>query len=162
MTAYQEHSLEKKPLYRKINARTWGVRLNGHFGEYRQQRHTKAELNNPSSRGSMRGKSRHGLDYTPLFRFLLSRVGGQWDEIYSEAVSRLDRPEPIFWMVALHEDRREQFVCLGESSYFSGLYVDERKRLQIVNPELKAEHMTPYCHCCTHTFNGFSFGQRKD
>lgn len=53
--------MEKEPLYRKINTRTWGVRLNGHVGEYRQQPHSKAELNNPSSRGSIRGKSRHGL-----------------------------------------------------------------------------------------------------
>jgi hypothetical protein len=93
---------------------------------------------------------------------LLSRVGGLWDEVFSEAVVRLDRPEPVFWMVALHENERQERACLGESSYFSGLYVDEQGRLRIVNPELTAERMTPNCRCCTHTFNGVPFGQRKD
>lgn len=110
----------------------------------------------------MHGTRQHGFDYTPLFRFLLSRVGGQWDEVFSEAVARLDRPEPVFWMVALQESERQEQVRLGESSYFSGLYVDDQGRLRIVNPELTAEGMTPYCHCCTHTFNGIPFGQRKD
>jgi hypothetical protein len=154
--------LEKKPLYRKVNTRTWGVWRNDQTGEYRHQRHTKYEIRNESSRGSMHSTRRHGFDYTPLFRFLLSRVGGDWDEIFSEAVSRLDRPEPVFWMVALHEDEREEVVCLGESSYFSGLYVDDQKRLQIVNPQLNAQDMQPYCQCCTHTFNGKLFGKRKD
>jgi hypothetical protein len=154
--------LEKKPLYRKINTRTWGVRLNEYSGEYRYQRHTKAEIHNESSRGSMHGTRRHGFDYTPLFRFLLSRVGRQWDEVFSEAVARLDRPEPVFWMVALHEKDRQEQVRLGESSYFSGLYVDDQGCLQIVNPELTAEYMTPYCSCCTHTFNGIPFVHRKE
>ncbi len=154
--------MEKKPLYRKVNTRTWGVWRNEQTGEYRHQRHTQYEIRNESSRGSMHSTRRHGFDYTPLFRFLLSRVGGDWDEIFSEGVSRLDRPEPVFWMVALHEDEREEVVCLGESSYFSGLYVDDQKRLQIVNPQLNAQDMQPYCQCCTHTFNGKLFGKRKD
>jgi hypothetical protein len=154
--------LEKKPLYRKINTRTRGVRLNDYSGEYRHQRHTKAEIHNESSRGSMHGTRRHGFDYTPLFRFLLSRVGRQWDEVFGEVVARLDRPEPVFWMVALHEKDRQEQVRLGESSYFSGLYVDDQGSLRVVNPQLTAEHMRPNCHCCTHTFNGIPFGQGKD
>ena len=154
--------MEKNPLYRKVNTRTWGVRRDEITGHYRHQRHTKTEIQNDAPRGSMHGTRRHGFDYTPLFRFLLSRVGGQWDEVFSEAVARLDRPEPVFWMVALHESERKEQVCLGESSYFSGLYVDDQGCLRIVNPELTAERMTPYCQCCTHTFNGIPFGQRKD
>lgn len=61
-------------------------------------------------------------------------------------------------MVALHEHERRDVVGVGESSIYSGLYVDENKRLQIVNPALKAEDMTPNCQCCTHTFNGVVFG----
>ncbi|SED47419.1 hypothetical protein SAMN04490185_3552 [Pseudomonas frederiksbergensis] len=154
--------MDKKSLYRKVNTRTWGVWRNEITGHYRHQRNTKNEINNDASRGSMHGTRRHGFDYTPLFRFLLSRVGRQWDEVFSETVARLDRPEPVFWMVALHENQRKAQVCLGESSYFSGLYVDGQGYLRIVNPELKAEHMTPNCHCCTHTFNGIPFGRRKD
>ncbi|MBK5351428.1 hypothetical protein JFU37_02650 [Pseudomonas sp. TH41] len=154
--------MEKKPLYRKVNTRTWGVWRNDFTGHYRHQRNTKAEIHNDVQRSSMHGTRRHGFDYTPLFRFLLSRVGRQWDEVFSEAVARLDRHEPVFWMVALHESERQEQVCLGESSYFSGLFVDDQGLLRIVNPELTAERMTPYCHCCTHTFNGIPFGQRKD
>ncbi|RON17148.1 hypothetical protein BK660_24795 [Pseudomonas brassicacearum] len=154
--------MEQKPLYRKENTRTWGVRRNDVTGEYRHQRNTKAEMKSDVSRGSMHGTRRYGLDYTPLFRFLLSRVGRQWDEVFSEALARLDNSEPVFWMVALHESERQETVRLGESSYFSGLYVDDLGILQIVNPELTAQSMTPYCHCCTHTFNGILFGQRKD
>jgi len=68
------------------------------------------------------GRSRVGYDYTPLFRFLLSKVGCSWDEVYSAALARLDKREPIFWLVDLH-DPREGVVCVGESSYFSRLTV---------------------------------------
>ncbi|PRB45907.1 hypothetical protein CQ009_21720 [Pseudomonas sp. MYb2] len=151
--------MDKKPLYRKVNTRTWGGRRNESVAHYRDQRNTKTESRREASRGSMHPGKRYGLDYTPLFRFLLSRVGGHWDRIFSEAVSRLDRPDPLFWMVAIREDERKDIVRLGESSYFSGLYVDEKNHLQIVNPDLKAENMTPGCQCCTHTFNGVPFGQ---
>ncbi|MBP5947596.1 hypothetical protein AB4P97_06605 [Pseudomonas sp. A1230] len=152
--------MDKKPLYRKENTRTWGVRRNALVAQYRDQRNTKSENRSDAVRGSMHAGKRYGMDYTPLFRFLLSRVGGNWDEIFSEAVSRLDRPEPVFWMVAIYEEDREEVVRLGESSYFNGLYVDQQKRLQIVNPALKAEDMAPRCQCCTHTFNGVVFGRR--
>lgn len=154
--------MEKKPLYRKENTRTWGVRCNDQTGAYRHQRNTKAEVLSDASRGSMHGTRRYGFDYTPLFRFLLSRVGKQWNEVFSEAVARLDRHEPVFWMVALRESERQETVRLGESSYFSGLYVDEQGDLQIVNPKLTAQGMKAKCQCCTHTFNGILFGQRQD
>jgi hypothetical protein len=108
----------------------------------------------------MHGKKHHGLDYTPLFRFLLSRVGENWNEIYGEAVSRLDRPEPIFWLVALREDERKEYVQTGETSFFSGLYVDGKGRLQLVNPRLGPEQMMPLCRCCTYTLNGKAFSGR--
>lgn len=105
------------------------------------------------------GKRRkRGLDYTPLYRFLLSKVGQEWDAIYSEAVARLDRPEPIFQLVARFEHERQEYVRTGESSYFSGMYIDAANRLQLVNPELDAAQMTPSCQCCTHTLNGVPFG----
>lgn len=72
----------------------------------------------------MHSKHRQGLDYTPLFRFLLSKVGQDWDAVYSEAVSRLDTPAPIFWMVAEHEADQEAVVRLGENAYFSGLLIN--------------------------------------
>lgn len=145
---------DKDPLYRKVNTQTHGVHHTG--GDYRTARQTAAATD--VDRGSMHGKRRRGLDYTPLFRFLLSRVGSDWNGVYGEAVARLDRPDPIFWMVARHEHERREMVRAGESSYYSGLYVDDEGILQVVNPDLKAENLTPFCSCCTHTFNGVRFG----
>lgn len=147
----------KPNLYRSVNTRTHGVQ-HGTGGDFKHDRHTKAVQGSDATRTAMHGKHRLGRDYTPLFRFLQSRVGAQWDAIYAEAKARLDTTEPIFWVVARTEQERRDVVRLGESSYFSGLFVDEQGRLQRVNPALQAEDMVPKCSCCTHTFNGVRFG----
>jgi len=108
----------------------------------------------------MHGKQLRGLDYTPLFRFLLSKIGADWSSVYSEAVSRLDKPDPIFWLVAKSAYDRQKCVRVGESTYFSGLYVDERGLLQAVDPNLSVVDLYPLCGCCTHTFNGKPFTNR--
>ena len=145
---------ESKPLYRKVNRTAHGASRPG--GDYKRRGRAEAQS------GSMHAGRRMGLDYRPLFHFLVSKVGGDWGAIYSEAKRRLDRPEPIFWQVALTEADRRDIVLLGESSHFSGLYVDENNRLAKVAPELRAEDMTPSCPCCTHTFNGAPFGRKFD
>ncbi|MEM8976234.1 MAG: hypothetical protein AAGD43_29560 [Pseudomonadota bacterium] len=146
----------KKPLYRKVNTRTRGV-FHHRGGRSREERNTKAAKTNEAMRGSMHQGQQRGLDYTPLFRFLLSKVGEDWDVVHSEAVSRLDKEEPIWWMVARTEDKKPATVGIGESTYFSGLYVDENNRLAIVDPSIKVEDLEPDCSCCTHTFNGVPF-----
>lgn len=147
---------DKNPLYRKVNTRARGVRHNC-GGDFKYVRNKKRDT--PESiKGSMHGKKERGLDYTPLFQFLLSKVGKDWDEVFSEAKARLDKTEPIFWIVALQEDERKDFVRVGESSYFSGMYVDREKKLQLTHPELTAKDMKPFCDCCTHTLNGKVFG----
>ncbi len=110
----------------------------------------------------MHGKKQRGLDYTPLYKFLLSKVGTNWNEAHSEAVSRLDHEEPIFWLVAIREQDKKEYVRLGEASYFSGLYVDSEGLLQKVNPKIGAESLAPQCQCCTHTFNGVRFTRKYD
>lgn len=145
-----------KPLYRPVNTTARGVH-HRFGGRSSWDRNTKAAVRDESMTGSMHGKKQRGLDYTPLFRFLLSRVGQDWDATHSEAVARLDRPDPIFWMVALHEADRKPYFPTGESSYFSGLYVDEENRLALVAPEVTPETLEPDCACCTHTFNGTLF-----
>ena len=149
------HGARKEPLYRKVNTQTHGVRHRT-GGDYRTER--SGEALSPASRGPMHGKHKRGLDYTPLFRFLLSKVGAEWDGVYGEAVARLDRPDPIFWLVARHEAERREIVRIGESSYFTGLYVDDDGILRIVNPDLRPEDQVPSCTCCTHTLNGVRFG----
>jgi len=150
----------KEPLFRKVNTRAHGVH-HRFGGDYRHERNTKTEKLSESTHKSMHGKKRRGLDYTPLFKFLLSNVGGKWDEIYSEAVSRLDRPDPIFWLVALREHEQQEFVRVGESSCFSGLYVDDEGQLQLVSPNLGPDQMTPLCRCCTYTLNGKPFSKQQ-
>lgn len=155
---------EKEPLYRKVNTTARGVH-HGRGGEYRWQRNTKGETlarEDALVRGRMQQGLQHGLDYTPLFRFLLSKVGQDWDRVHSEAVSRLDREEPIFWMVALREEDRRPFFCYGESSFFSGMWVDAENRLALVDPALTVADMIPGCGCCTHTLNGKPFTRKYD
>jgi hypothetical protein len=108
----------------------------------------------------MHPKTLRGLDYTPLFEFLLSRVGRNWNETYSEAVKRLDRDESIFWLVARSERDRQGLVGAGENAYFSGMFVDDNGNLALVNPDLKLEDMKPSCACCTHTLNGKPFTRK--
>lgn len=149
---------EKSKLYRKVN--TKALRVHHNFGgDFKYSRNKKKETLE-QIRGTMFGKKERGLDYTPLYRFLLSKVGSNWDEVFSEAKSRLDKAEPIFWIVALNEDEKKDFIRIGESSYFSGLYIDGNGNLQVSNPNLKASDMEPFCSCCTHTFNGKLFGSK--
>jgi hypothetical protein len=146
----------KSPLYRKVNTKTHHVH-HRFGGDFKHSRNSKKETLE-QTKGSMRGKKERGLDYTPLYRFLLSKVGQEWDGIFSEAKSRLDKTEPVFHLVALNEGDKKDIVRCGESSYYSGLFVDENGILQIVNPQLTAKNMKPFCDCCTHTFNGKLFG----
>ncbi|CAM3149259.1 hypothetical protein KADA111694_06110 [Kaistella daneshvariae] len=147
---------EKSKLYRKVNTKTFNVR-HDYGSDFSKTRHSKKEQRQQVL-GSMSAKKDRGLDYTPLYRFLLSKVGKNWDEVYSEAKSRLDKTDEIFWMVALKEEDKKEFVRCGESSYFSGLFVDENGILQLSNADLTAKDMVPFCTCCTHTLNGKLFG----
>lgn len=154
-------SMHKEPLYRKANTRAHGVQ-HRHGGDFRDTRNAKGGRDPELTRQSMHGRQQRGLDYTPLFRFLLSKVGQPWDAVHREAVSRLDRPDPIFLLVAEREDERRDYVRTGESSYFSGLYVDDSGVLRRVNPALGADTLFPSCKCCTHTFNGKPFENAYD
>ena len=148
----------KKPLFRKVNTRTHGVR-HGSGAKAKWERNTKASSRNEATLGPMHSTHRHGLDYTPLFRFLLSKVGENWDALHSEAVSRLDSEDPIYWIVARTEEEGQPYVRVGESSYYSGLFVDAQRRLSLVDPSLDEHSLKPFCPCCTHTFNGRRFTQ---
>jgi hypothetical protein len=146
----------KKPLYRKKNTRIHGVQHRS-GGNFARERNTKRQLENQSANGPMHGKERVGLDYTPLFNFLLSKVGENWTAVHREAVARIDRADPIFWMVARTELERKSAVRIGENTYYSGLYVDENDILVIVDPDITENDLNPTCACCSHTFNGKRF-----
>ncbi|MCD4506404.1 hypothetical protein LQR30_20245 [Chromobacterium piscinae] len=143
--------MEKKPLFRKVNTLAHGVSHN-HGSDYK--RSGKKIDSTDANKQRMKQNVQRGLDYTPLFKFLLSKVGCKWNKVFSEASARLDKKEPIFWIVALHEFQKKDYVLIGESSYFSGLFVAEDGTLQIVNPNIGPSTLEPHCRCCTHTFNG--------
>ncbi len=145
-------SERKKPLYRKVNTRARGVHHN-FGGDYRNSRNKKTPV-------GMRQGMQRGLDYTPLFKFLLSKVGRNWDEVHSEASSRLDKQDPIFWIVAKNKESADDYVRIGESSYFSAFYVDESNILQIADHEINEKTLEPFCSCCSHTFNGIPFSKK--
>ncbi|MGX9352854.1 hypothetical protein ACS3QZ_16780 [Shimia sp. W99] len=147
----------KKPLFRKVNTRTFRVRHGCPRLEGRDGNTKKARVSEATQQG-MRQGLRHGLDYTPLYKFLLSKVGQPWDAVYSEAVARLEEDAAIWHLVARSEVERRAVVRCGESSFYSGLHVDEAGRLAKVDPGLDASSMRPDCACCTHTFNGERFG----
>ena len=148
--------MEQKPLFRKVNTRARGVHhLKG--GQFRHERNTKAEKASDRTRGSMHSGKLRGLDYTPLFKFLLSKVGSDWNAVYEAARPRLNSTEPIYWLVARSPPEMRPYVLVGEASYYSGMYIDAEHRLQRVDPALSAASIPRQCTCCTHTFNGLPF-----
>ena len=151
MTHRDRDHARKEPLYRKVNTRTHHVRREA-GGEFRHERRSGNDWE--TTRGSMHPNTKHGHDYTPLHRFLLSRVGKPWVEVHSEAISRIDDESQIWWMVAAPGEARRDCVRTGENSYFSGLFIDDDGVLRVVDPELSAKTFLPSCSCCTHTFNG--------
>lgn len=148
-----------KPLYRKINSTTYNCVHYHYTGDAKYDKNTKNGV-----KKSMRKNFKHGLDYTPLYRFLLSKVGEKFDSVYREAMIRLN-PVPfnecerfIFHMIAKNEDQiGSGYVRLGESTYFSKLIIDDNGFLQIADKNVTNETLYPFCHCCTHTFNGNLF-----
>lgn len=158
---YQE---KKEPLYRKVNTLARAVH-HDFGGEYRYERNSKQKKEDSEfgvSKQSMHGKVNRGLDYTPLFKFLLSKVGKDWASVHSEAVSRLDKTDPISWLVAETEDERKDIVRIGESSYYSGLYIDKQGLLQKVNPNPTDMERIITCNCCTFSFNGVVLKRNKN
>ena len=141
----------KEPLYRKVNTKARGVH-HGFGGKASRDRNTKTGPRSGMAQGVQRG-----LDYTPLFRYLLSRVGQDWDAVHSEAVARLDREDPIWWLVAPDAEAGRDVVRVGEASYYSGLYIDVDNILRVTDPSITVERLTPQCACCTHSFNGKRF-----
>ena len=146
---------EIKPLYRKVNSRT--IKNNHHTGsDARHDRNTKRGLSR-----SMKKNVQRGLDYTPLYMFLLSKVGEDFDKVHSEAIKRLDKEEPIFHMVSKDKEGVGYFRG-GENSLFSSLYIDDNNTLQKINPNLSNEDLEPSCTCCTHSFNGKSLIKKQN
>jgi hypothetical protein len=147
---------DKKPLYRKKNTTAFNV--NHVYGlPARDERNTKAGM----PRRMVQGK-RRGLDYTPLYKYLLSKVGCLWTDVSRDALKRLDDPEALWNIVAKPDEWPEEIRRSCESSYYSGLFIDDAGLLQIVDPTIDVNDLYPHCKCCTHTFNGIPYTNKYD
>lgn len=156
----KNHS-QKEPLYRKEN--TLARDMHHNFGgDFRHDRHTKKHINSEAMHSPMAKNVKRGLDYTPLFRFLLSKVGQNWDMIYSEAVSRLDREDPIFWIVEHNNEDKSGIVRIGDYTYYHSLFVDENNLLQKINPDVTSDHINVYCDCHTWSLDGKAIKVSKE
>ena len=103
---------------------------------------------------------KHGYDYTPLFRYLLSRVGDLWEDIYTYVKPRLNTTEAIWIMVSRSGYPQESsYFCLSEGSYWSQLWIDDEGRLQRVDPT--QANASPGCWCHTYSFNGSRIGGNR-
>ena len=141
----------KTPVYRKYNKTAFNFHLNTPGGEFRNERNTKQMKRFEGDHRSIR-RTKEGYDYTPLFKFLLSKVGQTWDDVFSEAVSRLNKQDPVFWLVDLnYEAGQTPTVRIGESSYYSRLTVEDGI---LIKADPNAAIPAKTCTCCTHTFNG--------
>jgi hypothetical protein len=100
-----------------------------------------------------KGMNNH-FDYTPLFKFLHSKVGQKFDEVFSEAKSRLDKTEPIFWIVQKELDLERAIARVGENSCYHTMYVDEQGLLQFVDKTAKLADELYSVWKYTRTLNG--------
>lgn len=151
-----------KPLYRKVNTRTHNVHHAQTAIDASWLRGKKPSARNEKAQKTIKQGVRHGLDYTPLFKFLLKKVGEPWSKVHQEATARILSEEPLWWMVARPGTEERRVIRTGESSYWSGLRLNADGILERVDPLLRLEDLHPNCPCCTHTFNGQFFVHEFD
>lgn len=155
-------------LYRKINRRpSIGRDLCNKGGKYKYDRHSKNSIIKFNEGVGYREKIKNsknrsittGYDYTPLFMYLLKNIGKDFDLILKDIKPRLNRTEPIYWIVDLTITKEMidnglciDYVRIGESSSYNRLWVDEENRLQKVNS--KFSNRSKWDKCFTETHNG--------
>lgn len=115
---------------------------NGRYADERHLQKTKDYDDLPSHQ-SIKATEKFGngkINYGLLVRFLRNQVGKDWDEVYSEIISRiptklLDYKDMVFWFVADKVEfidgrpwnkKTQQFIWTGE--YFGPIHFTERKQ----------------------------------
>ena len=131
--------MKKEPLFRKKrNNESFSHHNNRNHADYKHIRNTKKHKITEDGdfvvkcKEGMHNTSPNGYDYTPLYRFLQSKVGKKWNDVFSEAKSRLDKEEPIWHIVYLSKPDIE-ITRWGEGTYYHTLYIDENNILQYTN-----------------------------
>ncbi|MGL5689956.1 MAG: hypothetical protein ACRDD8_03955 [Bacteroidales bacterium] len=136
-----------KPLWRKVNK---DRRISDCDSKYDKNR--KRGVNR-----SMASK-RNGRCFKPLYHFLLSSVGRNFNDVYSVIKLRLEACDidRVYDIISLKSDitEIEPTVKVGRNSIYSTLYIDADNILRVAHPDVCNEQIYPSCTCCTHTFNG--------
>jgi hypothetical protein len=98
-------------LFRKVNTTAHGVH-HRFGGDFRDDRRGEDVLKSGATRLGMHGEKRRGLDYTPLFRFLLSRVGKEWSEVHGKPYRVwIDLSRYSGWSLSALRTRRGTFAA---------------------------------------------------
>lgn len=153
----KKESNRHKSLVRKVNTTAHGVRHGQTKKDYSQLRNRSVE---DPVKTKMTSGVEHGLDYTPLIMFLIKHTGEKWDDVKSKIKNRVPNLSVLDWFVFEEESEiefdniRYHYQRVGESSFYSAMYVSESGILKKVNELFNVESLPITCSCCTHTFNG--------
>lgn len=160
---------KKKKLYRERNFRQRWDEYNYH-PKYSWKRHSKQAMKDLENEITHEGmtKSKHGdqgegYDYTPMFKFVLKHIGEDVDKIYSEVCRRTNERGKYLFNVLVSrkpKDELNPLLRLGETSFWSQLYVDENNKIQKVEPNMQGAWIT-YGGQWGQSFNGKSVPFRK-
>ncbi|ANE52906.1 hypothetical protein [Flavisolibacter tropicus] len=134
-----------------------------HNGSYADERHLQKtkDYDDLPSHESIKTTQKFGngkINYGLLVRFLRNQVGNDWDQVYSEIISRiptklLDYKEMVFWFVADNVDiidgrpwnkKTQQFIWTGES--FGPVHHTEIKQA----PEFREFYVDPQTNKLVH------------
>jgi len=143
-----------EPLYRKEKK----TGLSTHYyvvtgSDYRRTRNSKKQKEFDGHKQPM-NTGKWGVDYTPLYRYLLSKVGQKWADVYSAVCARLpiEHREAIGYMVVTDTDN--PYFRYGENSYFSTLTVKDGILVKVDGEKSFIPPPPIKSVCSTYTFNG--------
>jgi hypothetical protein len=119
--------MEKESLYRKRNRPSLSTKYYEKSRlkyRYERAKHNREERSTiPIKRRGVNPFECCAYNYNPLFKFLHSKVGSKWDEVYSECCSRLNYRQPIWWIIdKVKKEKRK--VRVGENTYVDNLYIE--------------------------------------
>lgn len=119
--------MDSKPLFRKISKTSHDGYRFYYYPRKRAKfdRHTKNGTRRSLASQNEWKEMESMYDYTPLFLFLLKKVGTNWDDIWKECQQRLNSIEPVLIMV-VNVGRNGLVVTYNDYSQPSGLFVEEQ------------------------------------
>lgn len=173
-------NFKDKQLYRSANKSTYQNTLTEKTAKhFRYTRNTKIMSGSIVKRGKMQPNNNLGYDYTPLIKFLFSRLNQNFDITFSEINlilnNGLHKPKvktEILSMINVLVHKQviindnivndnngnilSSFFRFGEATYYDSFYIDNDNNLKLIKDITKEifEFCDYACHCHTHSYNG--------